>query len=146
MFFVKIYRFFNKHKILMYSILLLSSIVFVYFGLKLQYEEDLSNLLPSSKSKESGLVFGNLKVKDKIFIQMQGESPQTMIQYIDELMDSIIAKYNAFVDKYNSSSFFASTFAMGLCTRPWKSMAMPKYLPQASRMAATRSRTASTLS
>lgn len=109
MFFVKIYRFFNKHKLLMYSILLLSSIVFVYFGLKLQYEEDLSNLLPSSKSKESGLVFGNLKVKDKIFIQMQGESPQTMIQYIDELMDSILV-----YDEYIANTFYKVDADLGL--------------------------------
>ena len=46
----------------------------------------------------------------------------------------------------NGSSFFASTFAIGLWTRPWKSIAMPKSLPQASRISCTRARTASTLS
>ena len=46
----------------------------------------------------------------------------------------------------NGSSFFARTFAMGLWTRPWKSTAMPKSFPQASRISCTRERTASILS
>lgn len=35
---------------------------------------------------------------------------------------------------------------MGLWTRPWKSTAIPKYFPVASRMEATRSSTASIFS
>ncbi len=43
------------------------------------------------------------------------------------------------------SNFFASTFAMGLCTRPWKSTPMPIFGPTASRTAATLLMTAWTL-
>jgi predicted RND superfamily exporter protein len=74
----------------MYTLLVLSSVVFVFFGLKAEYEEDLSKLLPSSGSNDSGLVFGNLKVKDKIFLQMTGQEPQAMAGYMDELMDSVM--------------------------------------------------------
>ena len=70
MLFVKIYRFFNIHKPLLYILMLLSGAVFLFFGLKVRYEEDLSKLLPSSENSESGLVFGNIKVKDKLFLQM----------------------------------------------------------------------------
>ncbi len=35
----------------------------------------------------------------------------------------------------NGSSSFASTFAIGLCTRPWKSTPMPTFGPTASRTA-----------
>ena len=90
MLFVYIYRFFNKHKWLLYSLLIISSIIFIFFGLKAQYEEDLAKLLPSVDKSESGLVFGNLKVKDKIFIQITGDTPEKLIEYTDELMDSVL--------------------------------------------------------
>ena len=88
--FVKLYRFFQRRKALMYILIAVSSVIFVVFGLKAEYEEDMSKLLPSSKSDESGLVFGNLKVKDKIFLQMTGQAPEVMVDYMDVLMDSIL--------------------------------------------------------
>jgi len=91
MFFVKTYQFFKQRKALMYTLLIASLAVFVIFGLKMQYEEDLSKLLPATEKNESGLVFGNLKVKDKIFIQMTGQTPDVMAGYMDELMDSVVA-------------------------------------------------------
>lgn len=55
----------------MYTLLILSSVLFVYFGLKVEYEENIAKLLPQTeKATESGLAFGNLRVKDKIFIQL----------------------------------------------------------------------------
>ena len=92
MLFVKIYRFFNIHKPLLYILMLLSGAVFLFFGLKVRYEEDLSKLLPSSENSESGLVFGNIKVKDKIFLQMTGAEPDVLCGYVDELMDSILTE------------------------------------------------------
>ncbi len=74
----------------MYTLMMVSSVAFVFFGLKAKYEEDMSKLLPSSGSSDSGLVFGNLKVKDKIFLQMIGREPEVMAGYLDELMDSIL--------------------------------------------------------
>ena len=91
MLFVKIYRYFQKHKILLYSLLVLTSAVFVFFGLKVKLDIDLLRLLPASEHTESGLVFGNLKIKDKIFMEMTGAEPEVMAGYVDELMDSILA-------------------------------------------------------
>ena len=48
--FVPLYIFFEKHKFLMYALLIVSSVVFVWFGLKVKYEEDISKLLPDRKS------------------------------------------------------------------------------------------------
>lgn len=98
MVFLNLYRYFKKHKLLMYSILIVSSIVFVFFGLKTKYEEDMTSLLPSSDSNDSGLVFGNLKVKDKIIFQMTGQEPEVMAGYVDELMDSLFARNVAIAD------------------------------------------------
>ena len=47
-------------------------------------------LLPKSGESESGLVFGNIKVKDKLFMQMTGAAPEELVGYVDELMDSIL--------------------------------------------------------
>lgn len=91
MLFVSLYKYFRQHKVLLYTLLVLSSAVFVFFGLKVRFEEDLSQLLPANRSSDSGLVFGNLKVKDKIFMQMTGAAPEVMTGYVDELMDSILA-------------------------------------------------------
>jgi len=90
MFFVKIYRFFIRHKFLLYTLLIASSVLFAFFAAKVHFEEDLMKLLPKSGESESGLVFGNIKVKDKLFMQMTGAEPEVMVGYVDELMDSIL--------------------------------------------------------
>lgn len=90
MVFVKIYRFFIQHKFLLYTLLIVSSVVFAFFAAKAHFEEDLMKLLPKSDESESGVVFGNVKVKDKLFMQMTGAAPEVMVGYVDELMDSIL--------------------------------------------------------
>ena len=100
-FFIALYRFFEKKKALMYGLLILSSVVFVYFGSKVQYEENIAKLLPQTDAAtESGLAFGNLRVKDKIFIQLTsstGEAiePETLAGYCDELVDNLLEKDTA---------------------------------------------------
>jgi len=93
-FFIAIYRFLEKRRPLMWILLLGSFALFVFFGLKVKYEEDISKLLPSSDSaEESGLAFGNLKVKDKIFIQILGREgaaePSVLAQYSDEFAEGL---------------------------------------------------------
>ena len=100
-FFIAIYRFFEKKKSLMYGLLILSSVIFVYFGSKVQYEENVAKLLPQTDAAtESGLAFGNLRVKDKIFIQLTSATeekiaPETLAEYSDELMESLLEKDTA---------------------------------------------------
>ncbi len=78
----------------MWSTLAVTMAVFVFFGLKVEYEEDISKLLPQTDSAtESGLAFGSLKVKDKIFIQIRGREETldagTLAGYMDEFTDSL---------------------------------------------------------
>ncbi|MBQ5935128.1 MAG: MMPL family transporter [Bacteroidales bacterium] len=74
--------------------LALSSLVFVIFGTKLRYEEDVAKLLPRS-SVESELAFSDIGLKDKIFIQItsaDAETPLdtwTLSDYIDEFTDAL---------------------------------------------------------
>ena len=90
MIFVKIYQYFTKHKFLLYTLLICSSVVFAFFASKAHFEEDLMKLLPKADESECGLAFGNIKVKDKLFMQMTGADPEVMVGYVDELMDSIL--------------------------------------------------------
>ena len=100
-FFIAIYRFFEKKKALMYGLLILSSVIFVYFGSKVQYEENIAKLLPQTDvATESGLAFGNLRVKDKIFIQLTSAEdeaivPETLAEYCDELVERLLEKDTA---------------------------------------------------
>ncbi len=94
--FLSIYHFFANRKAFL-SVLLGVLVVFsVYFGLKVSYEEDITKLLPSAATSDSGLAFGNLKVKDKIFIQITSRDSlldtYTLSSYIDEFVDSLMIR------------------------------------------------------
>ncbi|MCQ2182630.1 MAG: MMPL family transporter [Bacteroidales bacterium] len=68
--FLALYRFFKAHKAVFYIILTLSTITFGYFGTRIQFEENIASLLPKTeKSSDCDIAFGNIKVKDKIFIE-----------------------------------------------------------------------------
>ncbi|MBQ1866462.1 MAG: MMPL family transporter [Bacteroidales bacterium] len=97
--FVPLYRFFRSRKPLMYLCLVLSSLAFVFFGLKLRYEEDIAKLLPSSANDESALSFGNLSIKDRIFVQISDPSGESdtyaLSSYADAFADILSAKDSA---------------------------------------------------
>lgn len=101
--FIPIYRYFKGHKWLMWTLLLGSAVVFAVFGLRLHYEENIIKLLPQTDNSASyELVFSNLKVKDKVFIQIApkgfsvekvGTEPTldavTLSDCCDEFIDSL---------------------------------------------------------
>ncbi|MBR6002631.1 MAG: MMPL family transporter [Bacteroidales bacterium] len=90
-FFIWIYRFFTGRRWMLYGIAALTFAVFAFFASKLKFEEDLAKLLPSSGSEDSGLVFNNLKIKDKVFVQFKADSlgHQELAAIVDEFMDSL---------------------------------------------------------
>jgi predicted RND superfamily exporter protein len=93
LFFIHLFHFFRKQKTALYLLLFLSFGGFVFFGLKLAYEEDISKLLPSTdQTKAEGLVFSELKVKDKIVVQIVSKSGHT------EAADTLLAASDLFVD------------------------------------------------
>ena len=93
--FVPLYRFFHGHKVLLYLIMAFTTVLFLFFGLKLHYEEDISKLLPTS-SVESQLAFGSIQLKDKIYIQMTSAdeplSPEVLAERTDEFIDLLYEK------------------------------------------------------
>ena len=94
-FFIKLFHFFQRRKAALYLLLFLSFALFAYFGSKLAYEEDISKLLPSTdNTKAEGLVFSELKVKDKIFIQILSENDgvdaDVLLEACDMFVDSLL--------------------------------------------------------
>ena len=95
--FVPIYRYFQKHKGLLYGLLAASLVVFIFFGARLRYEEDIIKLLPRS-SLDSELAFGDIGLKDKIFVQIMAADPEepldtwTLGSYVDEFTDAVRAR------------------------------------------------------
>lgn len=95
-FFINVFNFFRKRKAALFLLLFLSFGGFVFFGLKLTYEEDISKLLPSTDhTKAEGLVFSELKVKDKIFVQIVSKSgntgPDILLEASDVFVDSLLS-------------------------------------------------------
>ena len=93
--FLPIYRYFSEHKTLMYIIMAVTTLVFLFFGLRLKYEEDISRLLPSS-SVESQLAFTSIQLKDKIYIQVTSADeplpPEVLCERTDEFVDLLFEK------------------------------------------------------
>ena len=93
--FVPIYRYFDRHKTMMYLIMALSALVFLFFGLQLKYEEDITRLLPSS-SVESQLAFSSIELKDKVYLQVASAdeklSPEVLCERTDEFIDMLFQK------------------------------------------------------
>ena len=76
-------------------LILLFFATIVYFGAQLAYEENLAKLLPSTdNTKAEGLAFTDLKVREKIFIQLLSKSGETdafqLMDASDRLVDSLM--------------------------------------------------------
>lgn len=82
----------------MYMVLIVTSVVFVFFGLKLHYEEDITKLLPES-NVESQLAFSSIQLKDKIYIQVTSAdepvSTDILAQRTDEFIELLFEKDSA---------------------------------------------------
>ena len=95
-----LYHFFEKNRVLMYALMLVSTFVFVYFGLKLEYEENIVKLLPKSQNAAaSEMAFENLRVKDKIFIEFVGKEqvllPEDLAVYSDDFFATLLEQDTA---------------------------------------------------
>ena len=93
--FLPIYHFFSQHKALLYTLMGVSMAVFLFFGLKLHFEEDISKLLPES-SVESQLAFSSIALKDKIYLQVTSAEeplpPEVLGERMDDFVDLLFEK------------------------------------------------------
>lgn len=90
---VSLYKYFQKHKSLFWGLFVLTTCFFVYFGTKIQYEEDVTKLLPSNdESNTNDVVFANLKVKDKLFLVFKPQNDSVNIERVAAAVDTFMEK------------------------------------------------------
>ena len=87
--FLPIYHFFSRHKVLMYILLGVTTLLFGYYASKLRLEEDVIKLLPRSATSNE-LAFSDISLADKIFVQitsadtLQPLPPRELCEAVDE--------------------------------------------------------------
>ncbi|MDR2473217.1 MAG: MMPL family transporter [Tannerella sp.] len=69
-FFITVYHYFKVHKIALYLLMVVTIIFFVFTGLKLAYDEEFTALFPLSEAGTAKIAFSELKVKDRITVQI----------------------------------------------------------------------------
>ncbi len=94
-FFIALYRYFSGHKAVFHSILIVSALVFGYFASRIDFEENIIALLPKTdESKKSAVAFADVKVKDKVFIQITGDGSAVAPEELASAMDNFIEMLN----------------------------------------------------
>jgi 1-acyl-sn-glycerol-3-phosphate acyltransferase len=95
-FFLTIHRFFEKRKVLFYSLLFFLSGLILYEASQIRFVEDINAFMPKmSDSGNINAVFKNIKVKDKIVLLLSAEnenhpvSPEDLIETSDAFLDSL---------------------------------------------------------
>lgn len=130
--FIAIYRFFSAHKVVFYGLLIGSTILFAILGTRLQFKENILELLPKTdKSDECAVAFGDVKIKDKLTLQLvpaKGRTAHETVVAMDRFLEILKSKDS---DNLISGLFFGVDkddimnvvyYAMG---------ALPCHLPQA---------------
>jgi len=79
--FVRIYQYFHSHRLVCWLSMVSLFVLFGYFSLQIHLEEDINQLMPSSKNEDgtTKLAFADLKIKDKVFVLFSltpGPSPK----------------------------------------------------------------------
>lgn len=95
------FKYFKSHKVILWVILLVSTVVFAWFGSRVRLEEDITSLLPPVENGGAEkMVFSNLQVKDKVFVLFQGTSddlwPEDLIAVCDEFTEALLSADSAY--------------------------------------------------
>ena len=88
----------------MYLIMAVTALVFLFFGLRLHFEEDISKLLPTS-DVESQLAFSSIQLKDKIYIQVTSADEPLSTDVLAERTEEFV---NLLYEKDSTSHLIAN--------------------------------------
>ena len=127
--FINIYNYFQARKILFLILLLIVLLSSAYFGSKLQFEEDISKMMPSDKQIDDfNYALSHIKFLDKLVIKVsfsieeKKSSPEILIQCAEEFSDSLKTKLvPKYIDSINlkiSNDFFNQTYQVFLDNLP----------------------------
>ena len=100
--FIRIFRFFSNHRMVCWLSMVALFVCFGYFSAQIHLEEDINQLMPSSKNEDgtTKLAFADLKIKDKTFLLFSLKSDNSelithnsdLIAVCDEFVDSLLAR------------------------------------------------------
>lgn len=100
--FLHIYRYFRSHRPVCWLSMAALFLFFGFFAAQIHLEEDINQLMPSSKNEDgtTKLAFADLKIKDKVFVAFEGDDPQQLTAACDALMDSLRADSALIADMF----------------------------------------------
>ena len=89
--FVRIYQYFHSHRLVCWLSLVTFFVLFGYCASQIHLEEDINQLMPSSKNEDGStkLAFADLKIKDKVFVLFEGSDYQELVATCDAFADSL---------------------------------------------------------
>lgn len=98
-FFIGLYNYFERHKVLFY-LSLISCILFMgYFAFQVKFEENVTHFFPDTKDSQNTIkVFDNLKIKDKIILMLSSAdtcravAPDSLIETAGQLQQTLTDK------------------------------------------------------
>ena len=100
--FLRIFRYFRNHRAVCWLSMVALFACFGYFSAQIHLEEDINQLMPSSKNEDgtTKLAFADLKIKDKTFLLFGLKSDNSdlrphnsdLIAVCDEFVDSLLAR------------------------------------------------------
>lgn len=97
---IRIYRYFRNHRPAFWCTMILAFLFFGFFASRIQFEEDLNKLMPSSKNADgtTKLAFADLRIKDKVYLLFEGRKgmpADSIAQAADNFIDSLRAAAKA---------------------------------------------------
>ena len=98
-FFMGLYDYFERHKILFYLSLISCVLLMGFFALQVRFEENITQFFPDTKDSQNTIkVFDNLKIKDKIIIMLSSADtchrvePDSLIEAAGRLQQTLTEK------------------------------------------------------
>ncbi|WP_308745767.1 1-acyl-sn-glycerol-3-phosphate acyltransferase [uncultured Bacteroides sp.] len=98
-FFIGLYNYFERHKILFYLSLICCILFMGYFALQVKFEENITQFFPDTKDSQNTIkVFDNLKIKDKIIVMLSSADtcnavePDSLIEAAGQLQQALTEK------------------------------------------------------
>ncbi|WP_317898313.1 1-acyl-sn-glycerol-3-phosphate acyltransferase [Aurantibacillus circumpalustris] len=104
---LRLYTFFQRHKTLLFALVVILLIFFGYFSTKLKREEDITKFIPKDgKIDEINFILQNLKIKDKLVINLFNadtsvNDPSEMMACADKLADTLLNTNKDFIKELN---------------------------------------------
>lgn len=85
--FLNIYDWFERHRTIFYSVLLLSVVALSLMASRISLQEDITSFFGTDEKKNA--IFENVAVKDKIIVMLRGENPDAIIESAEILEDEL---------------------------------------------------------